>query len=79
MPRLDLHLLGPFKATLNGENLSDSITGKLRALLAYLAVKANRPHHREALAGLLWSDQPTQKSLHNLRQSLSLLRKNPGR
>ena len=75
MSRLELQLLGPFRATLNGENFTDKITGKQRALLAYLAVEANRPHHRETLAGLLWSDQPTQKALHSLRQSLSSLRK----
>jgi DNA-binding SARP family transcriptional activator len=72
---MELQLLGPFRATLNGENFTDKITGKQRALLAYLAVEANRPHHRETLAGLLWSDQPTQKALHSLRQSLSSLRK----
>jgi predicted ATPase/DNA-binding SARP family transcriptional activator len=75
MNRLELHLLGPFGATLNGQNLAESITGKLRALLAYLAVEAKPPHHRETLAGLLWSDQPNQKALHSLRQSLSMLRK----
>jgi predicted ATPase/DNA-binding SARP family transcriptional activator len=75
MPRLELQLLGPFRAMLNGDNLSEAITGKQRALLAYLAVEAKRPHHRETLAGLLWSDQPTQKALHSLRQSLSSLRK----
>ncbi len=75
MPRLELQLLGPFRAMLNGQPVTDQLTGKLRALLGYLAVEAGRPHHRESLAGLLWSDQPTPKALHNLRQALSSLRK----
>ncbi len=75
LPKLELQLLGPFRAALNGQPVTAQITGKLRALLTYLAVEASRPHHRETLAGLLWSDQPTEKALHSLRQALSSLRK----
>jgi len=74
MTQLDLCLLGPFQATLNGQSLAESVTGKLRALLAYLAVEPG-PHHRETLAGLLWSDQPNERALHSLRQALSSLRR----
>ncbi len=49
-------------------------TDKARALLAYLAVEADHPHRREALAGLLWPDQPEAKARHSLRQALSHLR-----
>jgi predicted ATPase/DNA-binding SARP family transcriptional activator len=75
MPKLELQLLGPFRVALNGQPLTAQITGKLRALLAYLAVESGRAHHRETLAGVLWSDQPAEKALHNLRQALSSLRK----
>jgi len=75
MSRLCITLLGAFQATLDGEDLSSFNTDKVRALLAYLAVEAQRPHRREFLAGLLWSDQAEKKALHNLRQSLSTLRK----
>lgn len=78
MPRLELQLLGPFRAALNGRPVTAQVIGKLRALLAYLAVESGRPHHRETLAGLLWSDQPTRKALHSLRQALSSLRKSLG-
>ena len=37
-------------------------SNKVRALLAYLAVEADRPHRREALAGLLWPEQPEAKA-----------------
>jgi DNA-binding SARP family transcriptional activator/predicted ATPase/Flp pilus assembly protein TadD len=76
MPKLHLTLLGSFHATLDGEPVPFS-TDKARALLAYLALDA-RPHRREHLAGLLWSDQPDEKALHSLRQALSSLRKSLG-
>ena len=47
---------------------------KIRALLAYLALNANRPHRREALAALLWGELPDSKAKTNLRLSLSRLR-----
>lgn len=77
MPALTLHLLGPFAAALDGQPLAEAILGKPRALLAYLAAEA-RPHHRELLAALLWSDQPNERALHSLRQALSSLRKTLG-
>ena len=46
-----------------------------RALLAYLAVEADRPHRRETLAGLLWPDVPDATALNHLRHTLSDLRK----
>ena len=45
------------------------------ALLAYLAVEADRPHARATLAGLLWPEQPESKARHNLRQAFFHLRK----
>ena len=75
MNRLRITLLGAFQATFDGELLTTFGTNKTRALLAYLAMEAHRPHRREHLAGLLWSDQAEKKALHSLRQSLSILRK----
>jgi predicted ATPase len=48
---------------------------KVRALLAYLALEADRPHRREALAGLLWPEQPEKAARDSLRNALSTLRK----
>ncbi|MCX6030270.1 MAG: tetratricopeptide repeat protein [Chloroflexi bacterium] len=75
MSQLRLSLLGPFEATLDDKPIAVFGTDKTRALLAYLAVEAGRPHRREFLAGLLWGDQPEQRALHSLRQALSALRK----
>jgi DNA-binding SARP family transcriptional activator/predicted ATPase len=50
-------------------------SNKVRALLAYLAVEADRPHRREVLAGLLWSEWPDREALSNLRYALSSLRR----
>jgi len=49
-------------------------SNKVRALLAYLAVEADRPHPRETLAGLLWPDYPNRSALTNLRSALANLR-----
>ncbi len=74
MPRLTISLLGPLRVTLDGEPVTGFATDKARALLAYLAVKVDHPHRRDALAGLLWPDQPQRKARQNLRQALSHLR-----
>ncbi|MGD8462335.1 MAG: BTAD domain-containing putative transcriptional regulator [Anaerolineae bacterium] len=75
MARLSLSLLGPFQVTLDGQPVTDFKSNKVRALLAYLAVEADRPHHREVLAGLLWPDWPDRDALSNLRYTLSDLRR----
>ena len=46
------------EATLDGEPIAGFHSNKVRALLAYLAVEANRPHRREVLVGLLGPDYP---------------------
>ena len=48
---------------------------KVRALLAYLAVEAESPRRREALATLFWPDQSPKLARQSLRQSLSTLRR----
>ncbi len=76
MARLELWFLGPFEATLDGKPITAFESNKVRALLAYLAVEARRPHRRESLAGLLWPDWPDQSAMRNLRYALADLRKN---
>jgi len=58
--------------------VTDFKSNKVRALLAYLAVEADRPHRREALAGLLWPDWPNRDALSNLRYALASLRRTLG-
>jgi DNA-binding SARP family transcriptional activator/predicted negative regulator of RcsB-dependent stress response len=75
MAQLSLSLLGSFQAALDGKPITRFKSNRVRALLAYLAVEAERPHGREALAGLLWPDWPDREALSNLRYSLSDLRR----
>src|SRR3954463_12860039 len=72
--RLQCHFLGPFQVTLDGKKVTAFRTDKMRALLAYLAIEANRPHRREALAALLWPEQPNVVARQTLRQALFQLR-----
>jgi DNA-binding SARP family transcriptional activator/predicted ATPase len=75
MAHLSLSLLGPFQVTLDGQPVTGFKSNKERALLAYLAVEADRPHRREVLAGLLWPEWPDRDALSNLRYALSNLRR----
>ena len=75
MRRLRLLLLGSFEATLDDEPLAGIKTDKARALLIYLAVERERPHRRQALAGLLWPDYPEEGARANLRHALANLRR----
>jgi len=70
-----LSLFGGFHVTTNGRPVTNFRTDKVRALLAYLAIEAERPHRRETLATILWPEQPQATSLMNLRQSLYRLRR----
>jgi DNA-binding SARP family transcriptional activator/predicted ATPase len=75
MAHLSLSLLGSFQVTLDGQPVTGFKSNKVRALLAYLAVEADRPHRREVLAGLLWPEWPDRDALSNLRYALSNLRR----
>jgi predicted ATPase/DNA-binding SARP family transcriptional activator len=75
MARLAVALLGPPQVTRGGEPVRDLGYDKVRALLAYLAVEAARPHRREALAALLWPDAADADARHGLRQALATLRR----
>jgi DNA-binding SARP family transcriptional activator len=72
--QLSLSLLGPFQAALDDQPATFA-TDRARALLAYLAVEADRPHRREALAALLWPDRPETAARRNLSQTLARLRR----
>jgi len=50
MSHLELRLLGTFQASLDGLPVSPFESGKVRELLAYLAVESDSPHTRDELA-----------------------------
>jgi len=74
MALLSIQVLGPFQVKLSEEPLTSFATDKVRALLAYLALLPDRPHRREALAGLLWPEFPERSARSNLRNALANLR-----
>lgn len=78
MARLVLSFLGGFQVVLDGHPVTEFKSNKARALLAYVAVEADRPHRREALAGLLWPDRSDRDALSNLRYTLASLRRTLG-
>jgi predicted ATPase/DNA-binding SARP family transcriptional activator len=78
MARLSLALLGSLQFILDGQPIAGFAYNKARALLAYLAIEAGRPHHRDALIGLLWPDLPDTAARTNLRQVLANLREAVG-
>src|SRR5262245_32573112 len=71
---LTLSLLGGFDVARDGRLVTHFRSEKVRALLAFLAVEAGRPHPRTSLAGLLWPDQPDAAARRNLSQTLVRLR-----
>ena len=75
MPRLVISLFGPLVVTLDGTAVSGFASKKAQALLAYLAVEADRPHSREELAGLLWPDYAEASARANLRSVLANVRR----
>ncbi len=72
---LTLKLFGGFSIW-RGDGRELSLpTRKTCALLAYLAVNADRPQPRETLVGLLWGDRGDQQARRSLTQALVSIRK----
>ena len=74
MAHLTVKVLGELQVLLDDVPIQSFESDKVRALLAYLVVEAARPHSREALIGLLWSDCSEEAARHNLSQALFNLR-----
>ena len=74
MTPLVISLFGSFQVSLADQPVTGFELDKVRALLAYLVVEADRPHRRESLVGLLWPDYPEASARTNLRRVLANLR-----
>jgi DNA-binding SARP family transcriptional activator len=74
MVRLTIRLLGPLEIALSGKSVTGFDSEKVRALLAYLAAEAGRPHRREVLAEMLWPGRAEGAARANLRHALAQLR-----
>ena len=53
MSHLQMQFLGAFHVSLDEQHLTTFESSKVRALLAFLATEAHRPHPRESLAARL--------------------------
>lgn len=74
MTKVQVQLLGTFAVQIEAVPVVHFRSDKVRALLAYLAVEADRPYPRAHLATLLWPDQGDTLALRNLSQTLVHLR-----
>ena len=74
MAHLEVSVLGGLEVSIDDSPIQSFESDKVRALLAYLTVEADRAHRREKLIGLLWPDSPEEAARHNLRQALFNLR-----
>ncbi|MFN8446486.1 MAG: BTAD domain-containing putative transcriptional regulator [Caldilineaceae bacterium] len=72
--QLQIRLFGSLEIRLNDATLTNFMSNKAPALLAYLALNP-RPQQRDALATLLWSEMSDADAKNNLRQVLTNLRK----
>lgn len=70
MSSLNICLFGKLRVRRDDRELPGIDAGKAQELLSYLLIHRDRPHSREALAGLLWGDTSTEKSRKYLRQAL---------
>lgn len=73
MPRLFLTLLGTFQVAVDRTPITEFHSNKVRVLLSYLAVEADRPHERSHLATLLWPNLSSEHASTLLRQALHRL------
>ncbi|HET9108454.1 MAG TPA: BTAD domain-containing putative transcriptional regulator [Steroidobacteraceae bacterium] len=73
--RFSLRLLGEFEVLRDGRPLSVRCSGKMGALLGYLAAESARTHSRRALGAMLWPEQDEDHARQSLRQALTGLRR----
>ncbi len=72
--RLEIHLLGGLEIRHNGQHVTNLVSRKAEALLAYLACNP-RPYPRDLLADFLWTERSQIQAAGNLRVLLNSLRK----
>ena len=70
MECLNVRLLGKLVVQRASQNVEALHSSKAQELFCYLLLNRDRPHTRESLATLLWSDAPGSSSRKYLRQAL---------
>ncbi len=71
---LQVHLLGQFRVSVDGQPAPSPTTGRLQSLLAYLLLHADAPQSRAHLSFTFWPDASESNARNNLRQLLHQLR-----
>ena len=71
--RLEIHLLGGLQIRHNNQPVTELVSRKAEALLAYLACN-QRPYPRDVLADFLWAERSQTGAAGNLRVLLNSLR-----
>lgn len=70
MSLLSIQMLGRLYVRHDDQELTSLGTRKAQELLCYLLLHRQRPHARETLANVFWSNTPTTQSRANLRKTL---------
>src|SRR5438270_6741396 len=73
--RIRIELLGGLRLVRGDQVITRFRTQKAAWLLAYLAVNAGKPIHRELLADLLWPESDMESGRNRVKQELSCLRR----
>src|SRR5690242_9005254 len=71
---LEIRLFGPIRISVNGADVTPSLSRRACLVLSILALRRGRPIERWRLAGMVWPESPDATALHNLRQTLNPLR-----
>ncbi len=72
---LELNLFGTAQARYSNQPLAGFPHQQAYSILCYLLLNRQRPHPREQLATIFWSEYPTRVSLKYLRNSIWRMRK----
>ncbi len=74
---LEISTFGGLSIECDGKLLTELTTSRAGALLIYLAC-TRQPHALNALAGLLWEQEPRELDMSNMRGVLSSLQRHVG-
>jgi DNA-binding SARP family transcriptional activator len=79
VPVLAAHVLGPFRALLNGQEIEDWPNCRGKAIFKYLLLHRKRPVAREALMERFWPEAGPEAARNNLNVAIHRLRRTLGR
>ena len=72
---LGITLFGSLQIASDNKPICGIASDKVRGLLVFLAVEADRPHRRDFLAEMFWPNKPRGVARNNLKQAIANLRK----